>query len=94
MLTMALKIILILGGCLLLPILGVLFESHIKPISSIGIAGMLLGSIVSLFGFGLIVSWSDLGTYLGYYVALVVFFSAWLSFLFLSFSAYSTQLNK
>lgn len=91
--SLTLKIILILGGCLLLPLLGGIFEKYQKHISKFGIISMFLGSLVALAGFGLCVSWSCLCSSCGLCTALIVFLIAWLTFLFLSFSAYSTQLK-
>lgn len=89
-----LKIIIMVGGFLLLPILGCLFERYLKRFSKLGIASMFLGSLVSLAGFSLCISWNCLCTSCGQCTALMVFVIAWLSFLFLSFSAYSTQLER
>jgi len=89
----ALKVILILGGCLLLPLFGGLFEKYQKLISNFGITSMFLGSLVSLAGFRLCVSWNCLCSSCGQRTALIVFLIAWLTFLFLSFSVYSTQLK-
>jgi len=88
------KVILIVSGFLLLPILGCLFEHYFKRFSNLGIFSMLLGSLVSLAGFSLCVSWNCLCTLCGKSTALMVFIIAWLTFLFLAFSAYSTQLER
>lgn len=93
--TVILKIFLIAGGFFLLPILGCLIEHNLKHCySKLGITCMLIGSLVSLAGFGLCVSWNCICMSCGSSTALVVFLVAWLSFLFLAFSAYSTQLEK
>lgn len=90
--TMACKIILIVGGFLLFPILGGLLDRG-KGFSKFGIMGMFAGSLVSLTGFGLCV-WNCIYTSCGYCTALIVFLIAWLAFLFLAFSIYSVQLKK
>lgn len=88
------KILLIVSGFILLPLLGCLIERNLKNHSKLGITCMLMGSLVSLVGFGLCVSWNCLCTSCGNCTALMVFLVAWLSFLFLAFSAYSTQLER
>jgi len=93
MLETGLKVLLIVGGCLLVPILGGIIEAHLKRTSNLGITSMFFGSIVSLVGFGLCVSWYFLSSTWGLFAAFMVFSMAWVFFLFMSFSVYTTQIR-
>lgn len=87
------KIILFLTGCLLLPIVGGMLERRLDGLHKYGLIGMFLGSLVALMGFGYCVSWNCICQSSGNCTAFLVFLIAWITFLFLSFSAYSTQLK-
>jgi len=89
----ACKIVLIVGGFLLVPVLGGILGRYQKQPSNIGFISIFLGSLVSLAGFGLCV-WNCIYASCGICSALVVFLIAWLAFLFLSFSLYTTQLKN
>lgn len=88
------NITLILTGFLVLPIIGGLLERRVDGLLKFGIIGMFLGSVISLAGFALCVSWGCICKSSGNCTAYLILFIAWITFLFLSFSAYSTQLKR
>ncbi|MGI6678382.1 MAG: hypothetical protein ACOX2Q_04745 [Dehalobacterium sp.] len=87
-------IILIIVGCILLPIIGGYWARCLKCSVKIGFISVFIGSLLALGGFWLCVSWDCLCTACGNTTALIVMAITWIVFIFLALTAYCTQLRK
>ncbi|MCR6544104.1 hypothetical protein [Dehalobacterium formicoaceticum] len=92
--TTIIYIVLILVGCILLPILGGFWARCLKCSVKIGFISVFIGSLLALAGFRLCVSWDCLCASCGNTTALIVMAIAWITFIFLALTAYCTQLKK
>ncbi|MGI6629465.1 MAG: hypothetical protein ACOX4H_02875 [Bacillota bacterium] len=88
------NITLIIIGFLVVPIMGILLERRVNARIRFGIIGILLGSAISLAGFAKCISWGCICSAFGNCTACIILLIAWITFLFLSLTVYTTQLKR